>query len=142
MAIREPRAGPGPFQWNGGAWLGSLLGGTAWLLVGAVSLAARAPTAALCWLACFAATNAVGGWLWSRRDRIRPGPAIQALLLTIGLGGLLAFLSLERFAPSAIDSVLEGRRSYLVLLIVPALMIWFALLDRQARQEAGPAGRR
>jgi hypothetical protein len=72
MESKEPLPGPGRFQWNLGAWFGGQIGGTAWMLVGAVVLAPHAPEVAGVWLACFAASNAIGSWLWWRRDRLRP----------------------------------------------------------------------
>ena len=54
MEPKVPLPGPGRFQWNLGAWYGGQLGGTAWMLVGAIVLMPHAPEVAGVWLVCFA----------------------------------------------------------------------------------------
>jgi hypothetical protein len=136
----EPRAclqGPGYFQWNAGGWLGSQLGGTLWLLAGAAVFAAPAPPVALAWLGCFAAANAAGWWLWRRRDRVRPYPALQGLLLACGACGLAAVAALHLAGPAG--APLAGDpRGYLALLAFPALMARFSRLEHAARAAPGP----
>jgi hypothetical protein len=99
MASEEAVAAPGRFRWDAGGWLGSQLGGTAWMLVGAAVLAPRAADLVAVWLACFVVPNTVGCWLWRRRDRLRPYPATQALLLACAMSGLLALAALHVMRP-------------------------------------------
>lgn len=135
MSTKRPMAGPGAFQWNRGGWFGGLMGSTAWLVVGAAVMASRSPIVASIWVACFAASNAFGFRLWACRDRIRPYPAIQALLVAIGAAGLLAFAALDVLGPrEAPELVGAPREGYLAMLIVPGLMAQFALMERSSRK--------
>jgi hypothetical protein len=150
MAAKEPVVGPGQFQWNRGGWFGSQLGGTAWMLVGAAVLAPQAPWVAAWWAGCCALANAVGTCLWLWRDRVKPYPAIQALLATCGAAGLLAVVALHLFGPADVRLgvawhegrfILEGppggtlRPAYAALLLgVPALMAYFAFVERAAKR--------
>ena len=138
-------SGRGRFQWNIGGWFGSQLGGTVWMLVGAAVLASQAPWIAAWWVACFLAASAVGIGLWLRRDRIRPYPALQALLATCGLAGLLAIVGLHLFGPDDLQLLVRWHQGrvmmenppgdtlpyiYAILLLgIPALMGYFALIE-------------
>lgn len=74
-----------PFVWNAGAWLGSLLGGSAWvLLAGIVLLFQDIPSAAVC-LGSFAALNTYGLHLWRRRDKLGAYEGFQRLMLAFTL---------------------------------------------------------
>ncbi|QDV34516.1 hypothetical protein [Tautonia plasticadhaerens] len=142
MATTQPREGTGPFRWDRGGWFGGLLGSTAWLVVGAAFMASRAPAVSAAWLACFAAANGVGIWLWARRDRVRPFPAIQAMMLSVGLAGLAAFSALDVLAPGQdFGPVGTPRQGYAAMLIVPLLMAQFALLESLGRRQGRPGGR-
>jgi hypothetical protein len=136
MQANSPVSGPGYLRWNAGGWFGSQLGGTCWLLVGAVVLAPRAPGVAAVWLAGFVVANAIGSWLWRRRDRLRPYPALQLLLLACGLSGLPAWLAVNALRPDLAGLMGWPRRGYLVLLIVPALMAWPAVLEHAGRRRS------
>jgi hypothetical protein len=132
---------PGYVQWNEGGWFGSQIGGTSWLLVGAAMLAPVAPAIAVVWLACYAFANAVGIWLWRRRTRVRPHTAIQLLLLVCGISGLLAWLALDRLRPEVVLLMGWPRHGYRMLLIVPALMAWFAVMEYATRVRSGSPDR-
>jgi predicted membrane-bound spermidine synthase len=72
-----------PFVWNGGSWLGALLGGSGWALVlGIVLLFEDAISAAVC-LGGFVAWNAYGLSLWRRRDKLAAYAGLQRLLLAL-----------------------------------------------------------
>lgn len=138
--------GPGRFQWNKGGWFGGQIGCTAWMLVGAVVLAPQAPEVAGIWLVCFAIANAIGSWLWSRRGRLRPYPALQALLLICGTGGLLALVALHLFRPglhiirpSGISLADEPRSILWLLVLVVGLMTWLHLMEWGAKREKSRA---
>src|SRR5437867_3891353 len=125
---RQCVRGPGHFQWNAGGWFGSQFGGTMWLVVGAAVLAASAPLAALTWAACFVVANAAGWWLWQRRDRLRPYPAMQALVLVCGVVALVAMAALDLIGT---DDGMLGKpvRRYLALLVFPGLLVLFGWLE-------------
>lgn len=146
MATKTPMQGPGSFQWNAGAWFGGQLGGTAWMLAGAAALAPRAPTVAVAWAAGFVVANAVGAALWSRRDRLMPYPAIQAMLATCGVVGASALAFLHLLHPGL---VVDRRPWYGIsddplaapglLLLIAALMAWLHVMERAGRKaRSGP----
>jgi hypothetical protein len=111
------------------------------MLVGAVIMATRSPVVSLAWLGCFALVLGVGLSLWGNRGRIRPYPAIQGLLLAVGISGLLAFASLDALGSGEdFDLVGTPRQGYLAMLIVPGLMAWFAILERTSRRHSAGGG--
>lgn len=141
MDPRRPMAGPGYFQWDKGGWFGSQLGGTAWMLVGSVVLARQAPEVAGVWLACFAVANAIGARMWWRRDRLRPYPALQALLLLCGIHGVVALVALHALRPGLrIDrppGIHLGDEPELIaclVVLVITLTIHFHFLERRSRE--------
>ena len=123
------------FHRNAGGWFGSQFGGTCWLLTGLYE-GVRSPIIAAVWLACFVASNLIGLWLWRQRAWLRPYVALQLLLATCGVAGIAAFASLQLSEPADLQSAGWPRHPYLVLLIVPVLMAWFAMLERSARMRA------
>lgn len=99
MSSKQPIQGPGRFQWNREEWFGARIGFTAWLLPTGLIFAyrnpiLRTPLFGLFWLVIFVAINALGFWMWSRRDRIGPYRAIQVLWAASGVGGLIALGSI------------------------------------------------
>jgi len=96
----EAVRGSGHFRWNRGGWFGTQLGGSAWLLTGAVALALNAPVAALLWSFCFVVANFIGTLLWRRRHILRPHTALQLLLMVSGLLGLVAVCVLQLLVPN------------------------------------------
>src|SRR5262249_26987351 len=142
MPAKTAVRGPGAFQWDAGGWFGSQLGGTLWLLAGAAVLALPAPGVAAVWAACFAGANALGLWLWRRRDRLVPYPALQLLTLCCAACGLLTFVALDAFKPAG-GPLGAADRGYAALLVFPALMALFHLRERAARArgaQAAPGG--
>jgi hypothetical protein len=133
MIVICPDQGPGYFRWSTGAWFGGQLGGTSWLLVGAAVLAPRAPLVAVVWFLGFAIANALGVWLWWRRDRIRAHPALQLLLLVCGITGVIAWAVLEVSRPDVVRSLGWPSQGHRMLLIVPGLMAWFTILEYGTR---------
>ena len=142
METKEPLPGLGCFQWNRGGWFGSQLGGTAWMLVGAVVLVPHAPEVAGVWLAGVAVANAIGSWMWWRRDRLRPYPALRALLLVCGVDGLMALVALHVLRPGlritrplGIYLADEPRSILWLLVLVVSLMTWFHVREWSAQKE-------
>lgn len=151
MVEKHPMTGAGQFQWNSGGWFGAQVGGTSWLLVGAVVMASRAPWFAAWWAICFLGANAVGFEMWRRRDRLRPYPAIQGLMAVCAVAGLLAVVAVHAYGPDPVQLGLVWRQGgaaheagtdasfrsiYRILLLgVPVMMGWFALMDRLGRRD-------
>ena len=137
---KQAMAGPGNFQWNTGGWFGAQLGSTAWMLLAAAWMAPLAPAVAAVGLLCFVLPNALGTWLWRRRDRMAPHPAIQVLTLLISGSGLLLLLTFDWFWPAAVprESLWSG---YAILLGVPVVMAGWFVLERATAKGGQRAGR-
>ncbi len=110
MAAKQPMVGPGVSQWNGWMWFSVQLGSTAWMLLAAAGTAPFAPGLAAVWLLCFAVANALGTWLWRRRDRMAPHPAYQLLVLSISGSSLLGLLIFDWFWPQGSRASPSGKR--------------------------------
>jgi len=139
MMAKEPMKGPGCFQWNTGAWFGSQLGSTCWMLVGGALYAFCAPLIGVTFLICFAVANAIGTSLWLRRDRLRPYPAIQILLLVIAMSGLVALVTFDVLRPANVRLDLTSENGgdlhegYLMFLVgVPLGMVGAHLMEWSA----------
>ncbi len=140
MEPKHPLPGPGYFQWSTGGWFGSQLGCTAWMLAGATLFVMQAWDVTVIWLICFATANAIGTWLWSRRDRLRPYLALQLLLIVCGINGLIAMTTLYLMRPDFRMSVLrqfgERNGAYLILKylgVMMALMAYFQMMEWSAK---------
>jgi hypothetical protein len=130
----QPIIGPGHFQWNAGSWFGSQIGGTAWLLIGAMFLLPESTLLSLIWLICFTLANVIGIAIWSRRAVIAPFKAIQLLMLVLGQMGLISWFLLVQLQPELVSSINgKTQMGYLALLIYPALMAWFYCLESGAK---------
>lgn len=135
-----PRLGDGYFQWNAGGWFGSQLGSTAYLLIMGLVVLFDSPRDGGPVLLCGLVPNLVGWILWRRRDRIRPYPALQALLLAVFLGVLAfwAFVAWLASPPVVARYFQDIEQAAWVLLLFPALMLQFRFLERRHRN-ASPA---
>jgi hypothetical protein len=122
-----------PFGWNTGAWFGCQIGGTAWLLLGSITML-QSPIVGLVWSCAFALANGFGLALWARRGRLGMYAAIQVFLLA------LAALSVASIAVADWYGLLPGQvgnqwgnpraEAYEAMLIFPALILQFWLHER------------
>ena len=116
-------------EWNRGGWLGSQIGGTAWIGVAAVLAGIQNLVTGLVLLAIFLVPNMIGTVLWHKRDRIPCYPAMQTLIFSAGTCGLLAVYVLEnRGQWESIQSggtVSSGSAYWTILLVVSILMVNF-----------------
>jgi len=135
MTPKVAMTGPGYFHWNKWGWFGAQTGSTCWMLVGAFEAAPRSPMTTVIWLCLFSIANAIGTWLWLKRDRLGPYPAIQTLLATIGIIGLLALIVFDALRPDGAGVPGDLRPGYLCFLLgVPAMIAYFALMEHSARK--------
>ena len=150
MSEIKAKEGPGHFQWNKGGWFGGQIGCTAWLLPTGLILLVQRPFIGILWVAVFVAINGFGFWLWKHRDRFSIFLALQMLLFACGVGGLMALGALYFLAPdlplpeiTTRDGrlTIEGDRQHgipqtalVILLVIGALMVGGALLERGARR--------
>lgn len=130
MTRKEARRGTGAFQWNGGGWFGGQIGGTAWMLVAGVLVLAQGSLLGLAILVCFLIPNVVGVALWRSRDRIRPYPAIQALVVVMGVCSVLTLVAFDVSGRLAAYSPGSSWSVYWILLVFPTTMMMFHLQNR------------
>ncbi len=130
---REARGG---LRWDFGAWFGSQLGSSLWMLLVALLLLARAPLAASLVLAVFALVNATGALLWTRRERLRAHAAMQVQLWVSSAGSVACLYVLARLGgfeklPGA-GPVSAHRWALIVLAMTVFLSLLFWRQDRAA----------
>ncbi|MFO0941227.1 MAG: hypothetical protein U0930_10700 [Pirellulales bacterium] len=134
-AMKTARLGPGRFQWNAGAWFGSLLGSSAWMLMVALflfgngdRLLAIAPTVAFA-IVLFGTIN-----LWSRRYSVYPFPALIAMLAVLAIFTPTIWIMVQNWAsPKSLAAMNWPRppwNAIFVFALVPSLMVWFSYLER------------
>ena len=123
------------FQWNLGAWLGTIVGGTLWLLILGVLIFNRfgSTVAGSVSVASALLPNLIALWLWRMRNRISPYMAMQSVILTMGICALTAILVIDaQGLINELDQLYGGFSAiYFALLIYPALMVQFWWLERQ-----------
>ena len=119
----------GTFKWNMGGWFGSLFGGTVFLAIGSVTSSSL--WSAGVWLGCFLVCWAAGVFLWRHRSEIGAYPAIQILLLIIGLCAVIAVgsASLTGETPSVFENEDSWSDFVSVLVLIPALMLLMCLIE-------------
>lgn len=140
MPKKTPRVGPGRFQWNAGAWFGAGIGASMWLAGAAAVLMRENVTASVVAMACFLVPNVAGIALFLRRDRVAPYPALQLLVLLIGLASMAFIVYLNRVGlAAAVDRRLGfGERGFiLVPVLFAGLLAWFHAMERSARKKRG-----
>jgi hypothetical protein len=126
-----------PFRWNAGAWFGSTLGCSVWLLAGGIVLVSIDPWVAVVWLSGFVLCAATTVLLWTQRQRVRAYSAYQRSFLVIGTIGLASILvahlsgGLARLSWGGVSGPLAA---YAALLVFPGLMLRFHLREHAARQ--------
>lgn len=132
---KSTRIGPGRFQWNAGAWFGSLLGSSAWMAVAAVFLLLNEQVLLASVPAVGFATVLMGALLlWSRRDSVFPFPAIMAMLALLAIATPVVWIAVQSLGSPPVLAAMNwpqaGWITIFVAAIVPAIMIWFLVLER------------
>ena len=140
MAKTTPKAGSGRFQWNAGAWFGSLFGSPAWLLAGTFEFASESIPLAAVWLGCYVAAIAIGTYLWSCRATLAPYPAIQALLFIIGVSVSVAMVSAFFMRPDLLEQITWAPpwHSFIMLSVFPAVMRFLHFQEAIDQPQAAP----
>jgi hypothetical protein len=125
---------PATFRCPAGAWFGTQIGGTVWMLTGAMSLAVTSPSAAAVFVGFYAAVNVVGVSLWLRRERVGQYTAVQFMLLACGIGSLAAMLTCDFAGPAVVGEAVPAK-AYLILLVYPAVMVMVAVSNAALKQQ-------
>ena len=136
-----PHSGDGGFRWNTGGWFGGQLGATAYLLTIGILVLVDSPQDGLPVLLCGLIPNVFGCYLWRRRDRIKPYPAIQALVFTtfictLAFGAIVVWHADPRITEKYFSGI---ERAGWCLLIFPAMMLQFCYFERINRKKPQPA---
>ncbi len=134
-ASKTPIVGPGRFQWNAGAWFGSSLGSSAWMLVTACFLLVSGQVIlASIPITGFTLVLIGSTLLWSRRHSIFPFSALMTLMGLLAIAFPLVWCAVQSFgSPSALTAMNwpESRwATILVFAVAPAGMIWSFILEK------------
>ncbi len=115
--------------WQAGAWFGSQIGGTTWILVASILTWVRSPMPGMMLLAMFIIPNTVGTLLWMRRERLSFHAALQMLMVTMCVFSLMTVFILDVtgywFEIQVGSSIAAGPAYWLILLMFAALMWMF-----------------
>jgi hypothetical protein len=108
------------FVWNAGGWFGSQIGGSVWMLFCGLSLLFSDSFSSLVCLGSFAFVNAVGCYLWQRREKLDPYAGLQRLFFTLAL--VCTTMSVVLYC----RGILSLRESILLIVIPSFLMTFLA----------------
>ena len=127
--------GPRRFQWNAGGWIGSSLGGSAWMIVTAGFLVFHNQQSLVLFPAVgFVIVLVASQLLWARRDRIYPFTAMMALLGLLAIATPVVWMVVSSYGSPASLAAMNWPVSIwatvLAFSIAPALMLWFLFLER------------
>ena len=126
-----------PTSWNAGAWFGSQLGSTLWLLVSSALLAARSLSLAILVFALFLVPNLVGFWLWRSRRRIAVFTAFQVFLVVFWVCGMAAILAIDRagawrtLSVGGENNIAASSACVMLTVLVAALVVMFRVRQRR-----------
>lgn len=124
-------AHPTRFSWNAGAWFGTQLGCTLWILLLGIAVIPRDLATGLACIATFIALTAVGIVLYRRRERSSPLAAIQAFLACVTVGtALVVVLANARGVadPSSPRAMVSTHLPYWAIACPLALMLFSFLI--------------
>jgi hypothetical protein len=137
----QPRRGTGRFQWNVGAWSGSVIGNTAWMIVTSCFLLVnRQELIAAVPVGCFLVTNLIACTIWMRRERLDPFLSMMVILSVLSVTIPVAWVATQAWASSeALEQMNwpSGTTWKVVVLLAPAVMVWFIILEHRARSRFG-----
>ena len=127
--------GPRRFQWNAGAWFGSSLGSSAWMIVTSYFLIVHnQPRLALAPATGFSVILLGSILLWVRRDRVYPFTALMRLLVLLVLTVPIVWLLVSKVAsPDALAAMnwpVSGFATVVVCLAAPAIMVAIWLMEQ------------
>ena len=143
MSLNSKQAitGPGRFQWNSGAWFGSSLGCSSWMVPTAILLLYfEQPLLALMPLCGFASILVLVCFLWSKRDRILPFSAhmtqltFVACIFPIVWFSIQSHISIEAREFARLPQTTWLNALYIIT-IVPIFMITFSLLEKRGLKQ-------
>lgn len=140
MTRYEPnQSRPFDWSWNGG-WFGIQFGGTCWMLIEGLLILRRDLLSGLaCLLGCLV-LNAIGLFVWSRRSRWRPYPAIQVYLAIMSVIVTIVVLIVKaRGADDAMSGAVWTHLPYWALAVTPAAMVLVAVIKRGTTRQLEPA---
>lgn len=122
--------------WNAGAWFGTTLGSTLWLLIAAVVLTPHSGAVAVNVLACFVVPNAYAAFLWRRRAERSFFAAARSFVLLVGLCSFVAVYVVDRaglwqtlsIPPSSAPRV--ATMYWSIAIVVGSLWVMFHAMER------------
>lgn len=120
------------FQWNAGAWFGSLAGAVAWMApLGVLSIAYGSYLVGAVALACMSMGCLIAIVLWRSRDTLSAYHAYQIVLPLLFVMTVCIFATIQLFANGETLLALRWSKwNWLLLLIFPALLLQFSCIRR------------
>ncbi len=127
------------FEWNAGAWIGSVGGSTLWMLIMGTILVWQGYAEGWPLLAGFALLIGWGVALWLRRETVSAYAAIQLFLVpwTLAVTALVVYTNVNVFG----ESPAPGQENltdmpYVMLGLGPALIAGAYFMERNVRKQA------
>lgn len=138
IAEPTPDAKRSRFQWNKGAWFGSQIGVSCWLVPFGLLVAPVATDLALVTGGAFLGLNILGFRLWSQRERRRAYIATQLLLAGSSIANAAVILFAQQFNEE-LRKIGSGTNvsvevPLVLIFISPVLMLMFFVQERLSRR--------
>jgi hypothetical protein len=126
------------FKWRAGAWVGSQLGPTIWMLITGIRTLTVDRTLAALLLACFFVHNGIALAVWIRRDRYSAYVANQLMLLLVGVTSILANVTIDTLGYWSEYGISDSATNvyWFIAIIIPSFNGLFYLLETRARMKA------
>lgn len=138
---KQAISGPGRFQWNVGAWFGSSLGCSSWMIPTTILLIYfEQPVLALMPLCGFTSILVLVCFLWSKRDRIFPFSAHMAQLALVACIFPIVWFSIQsHISIEAREFAKLPETTWLnalyIITVVPLFMVAFALMEKRGLKQ-------
>lgn len=126
------------FKWRAGAWVGSQLGPTIWMLITGIRSLTVDRTLAALLLACFFVHNGIALVVWIRRDRYSAYVANQVMLLLVGVTSILANVAIDTLGYWSEYGISDSATNvyWFIAVIVPGFAGLFYVLETRAKTKA------
>ena len=125
------------FAWNAGAWWGTTLGGTCWMIPFPFILGWHGDWAAAVIVSFCAALAAVAGIvIWQQRSRIKALPALHTMVLILGILTTIILATVSTLASTPSKLALHWSPwVWGLLFLFPLMSLSFLMTQRQAEKE-------
>ncbi len=116
-------------------WFGAQLGGTIWILIAAAAVWVLDAPEFIDLIGIFLAANLIGFGLWSYRHKVKPLLALELLIVTVALAGLLSVYILDKaqlFMRIQVGGQVSAQSTYIIIVAISlSLMLLFYWQNRK-----------